>query len=53
MQGSQIGAALKRIVNTTSLNTLGPADNRQLLDIINLCLCAPQYQVNARHLPHN
>ncbi len=56
MQGSQIVAAVRGIVNTTSLNALDPQDKvaiRQLLDIINLCLCAPQYQVNARDLPHN
>ncbi len=56
MQGSQIVEALKGIVNTTSLNTLDPEDKvaiRQFLDIIGLCLCASQYQVNARDHPHN
>jgi len=50
MQGPQIVAALKGIVNTTSLNTLYTEDKvaiRTLLDIINLCLFTPQYQVNA------
>ena len=49
MQGPQIVAALKGIVNTTSLNTLSTEDKaaiRTLLDIINLCLFTPQYQVN-------
>jgi hypothetical protein len=50
MQGPQIVAALKGIVNTASLNTLDTEDKvriRTLLDIINLCLFAPTYQVNA------
>jgi hypothetical protein len=50
MQGPQIVAALKGIINTTSLNTLDPEDKvriRVLLDIINLCLFTPQYKVNA------
>ena len=56
MQGYQIVAALKGIANMTSLNTLDQKDKvavRQLLDITNLCFCAPQYQVNARDLPHS
>ena len=39
-----------------SVNILNPTDKvaiKQLVDIINFCLCAPQYQVNARDLPHN
>ena len=50
MKGPEIVAALKGIVNTTSLNTLPSEDKvavRSLLDIINLCLFTPTYQVNA------
>ncbi len=55
MLGPQVVASLKGIINTTSLNTLDPeykAAVRSLLDIINLCLFAPQYQVNAQYLQH-
>ena len=41
MKGPEIVAALKGIVNTTSLNTLPSEDKvavRSLLDIIKLCL---------------
>jgi hypothetical protein len=50
MKGPEIVAALKGIVNTTSLNTLSVEDKvaiRSVLDIINLCLFTPTYQVNA------
>ncbi len=50
MQGPEIVAALKGIINTTTLNTLHAEDKaaiRSLLDIINLCLFTPTYQVNA------
>ena len=50
MQGPRIVAALKGIINTTSLNTLSTEDKvaiRTLLDIINLCLFTPQYKLNA------
>ncbi len=50
MKGLEIVAALKGIVNTTSLNTLSTEDKvaiRSLLDIINLCLFTRTYQVNA------
>ena len=50
MKGPEIVAALRGIVNTTSLNTLSTEDKvaiRTLLDIINLCLFTPQYQLNA------
>ncbi len=50
VQGLEVVAALKGIVNTTALNTLTSEDKvaiRSLLDIINLCLFTPTYQVNA------
>jgi hypothetical protein len=50
MKGPEIVAALKGIVNTTTLNALTTEDKvviRSLLDIINLCLFTPQYQLNA------
>ena len=50
MKGPEIIAALKGIVNTTSLNLLTPQDKVaiwSLLDIISLCLFTPQYQLNA------
>ena len=50
MRGSEVVAALRGIVNTTSLNTLSIEDKvaiRSLLDIINLCLFTSTYQVNA------
>ncbi len=50
MRGQQIVAALKGIVNTTTLNTLAPedkADIRRLLEIINLCLFSSTYNLNA------
>ena len=50
MRGSEVVAALRGIVNTTALNTLSTEDKvaiRSLLDIINLCLFTPTYQVNA------
>jgi len=50
MKGLEVVAALKVIVNTTALNTLTSEDKvaiRSLLDIINLCLFTPTYQVNA------
>ncbi len=50
MRGSEVVAALRGIVNTTSLNTLSTEDKVaicNLLDIINLCLFTPTYQVNA------
>ncbi len=46
----EIVAALKGIVNTTSLNTLSVDDKVvicSLPDIINICLFTPTYQVNA------
>jgi hypothetical protein len=50
MKGFEIVAALKGIVNATSLNTLTPQDKaeiRRLVEIINLCLYSPTYNVNA------
>ena len=50
MKGLEVVAALQGIVNTTALNTLTSEDKvaiRSLLDIINLCLFTPTYQVNA------
>ncbi len=50
MKGSEIVAALKGIVSTTTLNTLSPedkADVRRLLEIITLCLFSPTYNSNA------
>ncbi len=50
MKGPKIVAALRGIVNTTALNTLTTEDKvaiRSLLDIINLYLFTPTYQVNA------
>ena len=50
MRGSEVVAALRGIINTTSLNTLSVEDKvaiRSLLDIINLGLFTPTYQVNA------
>ena len=50
MQEPQIVAALKGIMNTTCLNTLSSQDKeaiRTLLDIINLRLFTPQYNLNA------
>ena len=55
MKGPKIVAALRGIVNTTSLNNLAPEDKvaiRSLLDIINLCLFTPTYNSHARDLPH-
>ena len=53
---SHVLITTKGIANTMSVNILNPTDKfaiKQLVDIINLGLCAPQYQVNARDLPHN
>ena len=50
MKKLEVVAAQKGIVNITSLNTLSTEDKvaiRSLLDIINLCLFTPTYQVNA------
>ena len=50
MKGPEIIAALKGIVNTTTLNTLTAQDKtdiRRLLEIINLCLYSPAYNLNA------
>ena len=51
MKGSEIVAALKGgILNTTPLNTLEPqdkADIRRLLEMINLCLYSPAYNLTA------
>ncbi len=55
MKGSEIVAALKGIVNMTSLNTISTEDKvaiRSLLDIINLCLFTPTCQVNAYQRPY-
>ena len=44
-KGPEIVAALRGIVNTTSLNPLSSEDKvaiRSLLDIINLCLFTPK-----------
>ncbi len=52
MKGSEVVAALKGIVNTTTLNTLDcqdKADIRRLLEIINLCLYSPTYNSNAHY----
>ncbi len=52
MRGSEIVAALRGIINTTPLNTLSIEDKvaiRTLLDIIDLWLFTPTYQVNAYH----
>ncbi len=50
MKGPEVVAALKGIVYTTALNIL-PSEDKvatwSLLDIINLCLFTPTYQVNA------
>ena len=49
MKGPQIVAALKGIVNSTSLKTLDPqgkADIRRLLEIMNLCLYSTTYNLN-------
>lgn len=48
MKGSKVVAALKGIVETTARSTLSTEDKlavRTLLDIINLCLFTPTYQV--------
>ena len=50
MKGPEIVAALKGIVNNTSLNTLDPEDKdaiRKVLRLINLCLHTPTYQSHA------
>ena len=50
MRGPEIVAALKGIVNTTTLNTLDTkdkADIRRLLEIINLCMFSHTYNSNA------
>ena len=53
MRGPDIVAALKGIVNTTTLNTLEPqdkADIRKLLELINFSLQSPTYNSNAPNL---
>ncbi len=53
MKGPEIVAALRGIINSTSLNTLPPQDKaeiRRLLGIKNLCLYSPTYNSNAQHL---
>ncbi len=50
MKGPEIVAALKGIVNTTTLRELSSkdkADIRRLLEIINLCLFSSTYNSNA------
>ena len=50
MKGPEVVAALKGIVNTTTLNTLDPeykAIIRRLLEIINLCLFSSTNDSNA------
>ncbi|DBA81633.1 TPA: hypothetical protein ACH3X1_007388 [Trebouxia sp. C0004] len=47
MKGLEIAAALKGIMNTTSLDTVSVEDKmaiRSLLDIMNLCLFTPTYK---------
>ena len=53
MKGPKIVAAAKGIVNMTVLNNLSPqdkADIRRLLEIINLCLHSPAYNLSAYRL---
>jgi len=56
MRGPEVVAALRGIINSTTLNTLSTEDKvaiRSLLDIINLCLFTPTYNFDAQHRPHN
>ncbi len=53
MKGPEIVAALKGIINTTTLCALSPEDKaiiRRLLQTIGLCLCSPTYNWNAPNL---
>ena len=53
MKGPEIVAALRGMINTTTLNTLEPkdkADIRRVIEIINLCLHSPTYNSNAPNL---
>jgi len=50
MKGPEIVAALRGIVNTTTLCALSPEDKaiiRRILQTIDLCLCSPTYNWNA------
>ncbi len=50
MKGPEIVAALRGIVNTTTLCDLTTEDKvaiRRILQIIDLCLFTPQYNLNA------
>ena len=50
MKGPEIVAALRGIVNITTLCALSPEDKaiiRRILQTIDLCLCSPTYNWNA------